>query len=124
MSSGPDPPAETTVQDQAEGPALQDPTITAEAPQTIVEEGRNDNLKLENAGEGAQPLRLLACGHVFHVSLTSLLQIGCAHSSFPENMFGSLANGCFGAVSSLPESCRVARGEETSEGTSTKLILC
>jgi hypothetical protein len=27
-----------------------------------------DPLKLENAGEGAQPLRLLACGHVFHVS--------------------------------------------------------
>lgn len=25
-------------------------------------------LKLEDAGEGAQPLRLLPCGHVFHVS--------------------------------------------------------
>jgi hypothetical protein len=28
-------------------------------------------LKLTDAGEGAQPLRLLACGHVFHVSLIS-----------------------------------------------------
>jgi len=27
-----------------------------------------DPLKLEDAGDGAQPLRLLACGHVFHVS--------------------------------------------------------
>ena len=26
-----------------------------------------ENLKLEDAGEGAQPLRLLACGHAFHV---------------------------------------------------------
>lgn len=26
-----------------------------------------DPLKLEAAGDGAQPLRLLACGHVFHV---------------------------------------------------------
>ena len=27
-----------------------------------------DNLRLQDAGEGAQPLRLLKCGHVFHVS--------------------------------------------------------
>lgn len=26
-----------------------------------------EDLKLEDAGEGAQPLRLLACGHAFHV---------------------------------------------------------
>jgi hypothetical protein len=26
-----------------------------------------DRLKLKSAGDGAQPLRLLACGHVFHV---------------------------------------------------------
>lgn len=29
---------------------------------------RQSQLKLADAGEGAQPLRLLACGHVFHVS--------------------------------------------------------
>lgn len=34
----------------------------------IQEEDRDVALKLEDAGEGAQPLRLLACGHVFHVS--------------------------------------------------------
>ncbi len=27
-----------------------------------------DNLRLQDAGQGAQPLRLLKCGHVFHVS--------------------------------------------------------
>jgi len=32
----------------------------------IQEEDRDAELKLEDAGEGAQPLRLLACGHVFH----------------------------------------------------------
>ncbi|KAG6815448.1 hypothetical protein H0H87_001764 [Tephrocybe sp. NHM501043] len=29
---------------------------------------RDKTLKLEDAGEGSQPLRLLACGHVFHKS--------------------------------------------------------
>lgn len=33
----------------------------------IIEEHRQDQLKLEDAGDGAQPLRLLECGHVFHV---------------------------------------------------------
>jgi len=33
----------------------------------------HEELKLEDAGEGPQPLRLLACGHVFHVSRTSFL---------------------------------------------------
>jgi len=32
-----------------------------------------EELKLEDAGEGPQPLRLLACGHVFHVSQNSFL---------------------------------------------------
>jgi hypothetical protein len=31
-----------------------------------------ERLKLKDAGEGAQPLRLLACGHVFHVRPTEL----------------------------------------------------
>jgi hypothetical protein len=35
----------------------------------VQEEERDMELKLEDAGEGAQPLRLLACGHVFHVSV-------------------------------------------------------
>jgi hypothetical protein len=39
----------------------------------IAEEDRQENLKLEDAGDGAQPLRLLACGHVFHVSIFGFL---------------------------------------------------
>ena len=35
----------------------------------ISEDTQEGELKLLDAGEGAQPLRLLACGHVFHVSL-------------------------------------------------------
>jgi len=35
-------------------------------PTNIAEEHRPEALKLEDAGEGAQPLRLLECGHVFH----------------------------------------------------------
>lgn len=42
---------------------------TRSQPQAIPVEIRDgeDHLKLEDAGEGAQPLRLLSCGHVFHV---------------------------------------------------------
>lgn len=32
----------------------------------VDEEEREEQLKLADAGDGAQPLRLLACGHVFH----------------------------------------------------------
>lgn len=32
----------------------------------VTEEEREEILKLQDAGEGPQPLRLLACGHVFH----------------------------------------------------------
>lgn len=35
------------------------------------DEERLQRLQLEDAGEGAQPLRLLSCGHVFHVSSIS-----------------------------------------------------
>ena len=73
-SSDSDPPAETTMQDGVGQTPLRDQTVTSDAAQTIAVEERNDNLKLENAGEGAQPLRLLACGHVFHVSLMTLLR--------------------------------------------------
>jgi hypothetical protein len=33
----------------------------------ITEEEEIKQIKLQDAGDGAQPLRLLACGHVFHV---------------------------------------------------------
>jgi hypothetical protein len=35
-----------------------------------------DRLQLEDAGEGPQPLRLLACGHIFHVCLLLILMCG------------------------------------------------
>lgn len=35
--------------------------------QTTSEQQTSQSLRLEDAGEGAQPLRLLECGHVFHV---------------------------------------------------------
>ena len=40
-----------------------------------VAESSNAVLHLEDAGEGSQPLRLLSCGHVFHVSLWFLLSV-------------------------------------------------
>jgi hypothetical protein len=33
----------------------------------VIEEDRDGQLRLADAGEGPQPLRLLQCGHVFHV---------------------------------------------------------
>jgi len=41
-------------------------TIAEPLTTAINEEERGDNLKLADAGDGVQPLRLLACGHVFH----------------------------------------------------------
>lgn len=37
----------------------------------------HEELRLEDAGEGPQPLRLLECGHVFHVSQNSILARSC-----------------------------------------------
>ena len=37
--------------------------------------GDAERLRLEDAGEGSQPLRLLGCGHVFHVSSMVLVSI-------------------------------------------------
>lgn len=44
--------------------------------ENITEEERDALPRLEDAGEGPQPLRLLACGHVFHVS-TAVLHSTC-----------------------------------------------
>jgi len=51
--------------EQSEG-STAGPAVTEESSQTP--DAGDDILRLANAGEGAQPLRLLACGHVFHVS--------------------------------------------------------
>ena len=47
--------------------------VGAEAKGAKDEAPQRDELRLEDAGEGPQPLRLLACGHVFHVSQNSTL---------------------------------------------------
>lgn len=66
-----------------------------------------EGLRLEDAGEGPQPLRLLACGHVFHVSENFTFPIASnVHPVPPENVSRPLADGCFWAVSSLPKTCR------------------
>jgi hypothetical protein len=71
----------------------------------IQEEDRDAELRLEDAGEGAQPLRLLACGHVFHVRIVfrSFL-LGALVANFcAENLPRSLARGCLWPMSCLPE---------------------
>lgn len=83
-----------------------------------------DDLKLEDAGEGAQPLRLLFCGHVFHVSL----QRSMLYSPFravTENLRGSLVARYIGTLSRLSETCRISSTQETapsSTGFFLKLI--
>lgn len=53
-------------------------------------------LKLEDAGEGPQPLRLLVCGHVFHVSGIIYVNIRVVlmteHYPGPENLPRSMAD--------------------------------
>ncbi|KAJ3799185.1 hypothetical protein GGU11DRAFT_679995 [Lentinula aff. detonsa] len=47
--------------------AVSEPKAGETTVEVVAEEEReNDELRLTNAGEGAQPLRLLKCGHVFH----------------------------------------------------------
>jgi len=77
-----------------------------------------EELRLEDAGEGPQPLRLLACGHVFHVSRFYPPSITShVNSTLSENLPGSLADRCVRTVSSLPKTCRGARSwdEETTK---------
>lgn len=56
-------------------------TLTQSQSPNIHEENRPEALKLEDAGEGAQPLRLLECGHVFHVS-TFLYTRAYSHTTY------------------------------------------
>ena len=51
-----------------------------------------DNLRLQDAGQGAQPLRLLKCGHVFHVSLFALRARTALTIAATENMRGPMAH--------------------------------
>lgn len=47
-------------------------TTTTATPPLSPSGDNSHNLRLQDAGQGAQPLRLLKCGHVFHVSLSRL----------------------------------------------------
>jgi len=67
-----EPPGDESVQStKTEKPIAHDQSV-AEGPvqeiliDRIQEEDREAGPKLEDAGEGPQPLRLLSCGHVFH----------------------------------------------------------
>lgn len=79
-------------------PAANDATDEAEVQEVQVEEVTQEDthqLKLEDAGEGPQPLRLLGCGHVFHVSAVTRLHfvpMGIETLSVIENVHRSLAH--------------------------------
>ena len=69
-------------------PSTEEAVIPVE---NITEEERDALPRLEDAGEGPQPLRLLACGHVFHVSALMLCTIlSLSHQT--ENLHRSLVN--------------------------------
>lgn len=64
--------------DEAAGGEASVPTSPpAAAPSRSASGNDPEQLRLEDSGEGAQPLRLLACGHVFHVSVpnTSVIRL-------------------------------------------------
>ena len=74
-----------TLQDGPEG------DITEQTPATAPASPSSDlALRLQDAGQGSQPLRLLKCGHVFHVSLPSLSIVLLISDCwlFKENMCG------------------------------------
>lgn len=74
-----------------------------------------EELRLEDAGEGSQPLRLLGCGHVFHVRrFFPVSVVSHVHSTLSENVSGPLVDRCFRTVSGLPTTCRGtrSRGQE------------
>ena len=59
----------------AENQATGDPVAQREGEADVTEQtaalalpGEDLSLRLQDAGQGPQPLRLLKCGHVFHVS--------------------------------------------------------
>lgn len=100
----------------------------AEATQEIqveaVTEEERDNLKLTDAGEGAQPLRLLMCGHVFHVSCLHPNCLGGSSPSmcFTENLPGSVAHGRIGTLSDLPATGGDPPAYEEGQATSGYIV--
>ncbi len=83
----------------------------------------------EGEGEGPEPLRLLTCGHVFHVSSPCSLFLACATTGnadrvlfcsgwgvATENVLGPVADGRVRAVPYLPAAGGGPRADEEVEG--------
>jgi len=83
----------------------QDTKSPSSVPSPTTHNEISEELRLEDAGEGAQPLRLLDCGHVFHVRLLCMpcmdLNLTTVNAAA---MPGSLADHSVRTMSSLPES--------------------
>jgi hypothetical protein len=73
-----------------------------------------DNLRLQDAGQGAQPLRLLKCGHVFHVGLFVLGARTALTIAATENMRGSMAHRRIGPLSGVSATCTRKRARRDS----------
>lgn len=89
--------------------------------------GESSGLHLEDAGEEAQPLRLLACGHVFHVRKkftgyrSASLDAHLLYHPHTENVLGSMVNRCLRSVPSVPATSRNSRTKnEENTGWNTE----
>ncbi len=84
------------------------PAAPATPPATpIIPASPSDDLalRLQDAGQGSQPLRLLKCGHVFHVSPPLRCLLVYSHADdllLKENVCGSVVTRCIGTVSGVP----------------------
>ncbi|KAI0675340.1 hypothetical protein C8Q78DRAFT_1067124 [Trametes maxima] len=58
--------AEEKISDPSNAPAEEGPSTATQIQVEAVTEEERDALHLNDAGDGAQPLRLLSCGHAFH----------------------------------------------------------
>jgi hypothetical protein len=105
-----------TPRQEAENHATSEPGAQQEGEADVTEQtaalalpGDDLTLRLQDAGEGAQPLRLLKCGHVFHVS--PILDYGGSGADdlilppSTENVRRSVAARCIGPLSSMPATC-------------------
>ena len=90
-------------------PAEEPPVGTGEAQHVRVEEHVTDEqLRLADAGEVAQPLRLLPCGHVFHVSSRFVRGVGCEadERAWTEHVSRPVVDGGVGALPRVSAACR------------------
>lgn len=94
-------PAETPAPQVQEVEPVSDQTDITQEPNT---EGQSQGepLKLQDAGSGPQPLRLLGCAHAFHVRmLVVIYRDASILTILSEIVHRSLANGCIREMSRL-----------------------